>query len=319
MLAPAPRTAIAESAEEPVRSYFVVLNRGSGRKKDEEAREAIERVFSEAGREVHFVCIDPGEVAAECQKAARLASEAGGALVAVGGDGTQNAAAQAALAHACPLGVIATGTFNLFARDNGLPLEPAEAAKALLRAEVEPVQVGLLNERVFLVNGSIGLYPQLLQDREVMKERLGRRRWVAVLSGLKTLLGWRRHLDIELELDGRLTSLHTPTLFVGNNRLQLEQAGVSPELASHVGEGRLVAMVARPAGRWAKLRWIARAVFGQLADSPEVDVHALRSLTVAAPRHGTLHAATDGETVQMVPPLRFSVSPRPLLLLKPVE
>lgn len=300
---------------EPIGAFFVVLNRGC---REGGAREAIEKVFAEAGRRVEFVCIEPGEVAVACQRAGRAARDAGGALVAVGGDGTLNAATQAALANGCPLGVVPQGTFNMFARDHGLPLDPEEAARALLDAEIEPVQVGLLNGRAFLVNGSIGLYPQILKDREDFKQRLGRRRWVAVLSGLKTLVGWRRQLDVELELDGRIMQLRTPTLFVGNNRVQLEQAGVSPHEAQEVGHGQLVAMVARPQGRWAKLRWIARALVGQLAHSPEVDVHGLRSLTVAAPRHGVIHAATDGETVEMTPPLRFSVSPRPLLLLKPV-
>src|SRR5690606_26728718 len=117
--------------------------------------------------------VGPGEVVQACRRAARLAQEEGGVMVAAGGDGTINAAAQAALAHDCPLGLIAQGTFNLFARELGLPLEAAEATRALLRAQPEPVQVCLVNEKVFLVNASVGLYPQLLADREKVKQKLG--------------------------------------------------------------------------------------------------------------------------------------------------
>lgn len=302
---------------EPITRFVAVLNRGSGRQQCAEVERQVREVLEAAGREVEFVPIEPGEVPATCLRAARMARDRGGALVAIGGDGTLNAAAQAALANGCPMGVIAQGTFNMFARDHGLPLDAVEAAQVLVDGEIEPVQVGLLNERVFLVNGSIGLYPQLLEDRETLKQKLGRRRWVAVIAGLKTLVGWRRELEIEVELDGHITQLRTPTVFVSNNRLQLHGAGVAPELAAQVGTGRLVALVARPQGRWAKLRWVVRAMFGLLAESPEVDCHALRSLTVAVPRRSFVKTATDGEAVRMAVPLRFSVSPRPLLLLKP--
>ena len=37
-----------------------------------------------------------------------------------------------------------------------------------------PVQVAAVNERIFLVNASVGLYPGLLEDREAYKARFGR-------------------------------------------------------------------------------------------------------------------------------------------------
>lgn len=302
-----------------LRSFFVVLNPGSGEHEAGEVRASIERVLQSAGRQVEFFELRPGEVMSICQAAARRASEAGGALVAVGGDGTLNAAAQAAITHGCPMGVIAQGTFNLFARDHGLPQDAAEGARILLDARPQAVQVGLLNERVFLVNASIGLYPQLLEDRETFKQRLGRHRWVAMLSGLKTVLGWRRELTIEVELDGRIEQLRTPTLFAGNNALQLEMVSAPEPLVREVREGRkLVGLVARPHGRWFKLRLMLRGLLGQVGASPEVDSFAFRSLTVAPAGARKLKAATDGEAIAMQPPLRFSVSPRPLMLLKPV-
>ena len=44
-------------------------------------------------------------------------------------------------------------------------LIPAPATRALLRARVEPAQVGRVNGRLFLVNASLGLYPQLLEGK----------------------------------------------------------------------------------------------------------------------------------------------------------
>lgn len=51
-----------------------------------------------------------------------------------------------------------------------------------------PVQVGTINDRVFLVNASLGVYPELQQNREAYKARFGRSRWVAFVAACATLL-----------------------------------------------------------------------------------------------------------------------------------
>lgn len=297
--------------------FVFILNPGSGGQSTEALREAIASVCEAAGRAYEIVEPPKGEVVAACQRAARRAQDTGAVLVAAGGDGTISSAAQAALAQGCVLGVIAQGTFNFFAREHGLPEEPAEALQLLLDARPQPVNVGLVNGRVFLVNASLGFYPQLLEDREELKLRLGRRRWVAMLAGLMTLLRWQRQLDLEVELDGVLRRLRTPTLFVANSRMQLERIGIEPGLTQAMGQGALVGLAPRPAGPWGKWRLLWRGLVGSLGDSTEVDSFALRSLTVMTRRARVLRVATDGEVVKMVTPLRFALAPQPLLLLKP--
>lgn len=55
-------------------------------------------------------------------------------------------------------GVVQQGTFNYFARTHGIPVDLADAVRHLLRAVPSPVQVAGINQRVFLVNASLGLY-----------------------------------------------------------------------------------------------------------------------------------------------------------------
>jgi diacylglycerol kinase family enzyme len=307
----APRSAAAGA------ELFIVLNLGSGKDDKGAVREAIERELSAAGRRYRFVPVAPGQIVQACLEAARLAREHGGVVVAVGGDGTINCAAQAALAQDCPLGLIAQGTFNLFARELGLPLEPAEATRRLLEAQPEPVQVGTVNQRVFLVNASVGLYPKLLADRELVKQKLGRRRWIALLAGLKSLFEWRLQLVMDAELDGIVTRLRTPSLFVCNNRLQLDRLGIEEQLVRQVGEGRLAAIMARSLGFGTKLRLMARATLGKLGDSQEIASCTLRTLTVSTRNTRRLKVATDGEVQWMDLPLRFAVAPRPLRVMLP--
>jgi diacylglycerol kinase family enzyme len=231
-----------------------------------------------------------------------------------------NCAAQAALAHDCGLGLIPQGTFNLFARQLGVPLDAAAATRALLRARPDPVQVGWVNQRVFLVNASVGLYPQLLADREQVKQKLGRRRWIAMMAALKSVLEWRRQLVLDVEMDGHITQLRTASVFLCNNRLQLQRVGIADNVVEQVGEGRLACVLVRPLGPWTKLRMAAAAIFGKLGEERAVDALPLRSLTVGARGARRLKVATDGEVQVMQLPLHFTVAPRPLqVMLPPLE
>jgi diacylglycerol kinase family enzyme len=314
------REGSAAAAPGPDAEWFIVMNRGSGAAAKDEVRECIAAELNAAGRRHRFVPVAPGEIVQACQEAARLARAEGGILVAAGGDGTTNCAAQAALGQDCALGLIPQGTFNLFARQLGLALEPAAATRALLHATPEPVQVGWANQRVFLVNASLGLYPKLLADREEAKQKLGRRRWIAMLAALRSLLLWRAQLRLDVELDGEVRQLRTASVFVGNNRLQLERVGIPDEVLRQVGEGRLACVFVRPLGTWAKLRMLGAAAFGRLGDESTVDSLALRSITVGARHARRMKVATDGEVAWMQLPVRITVAPQPLrMMLPPLE
>ena len=313
---------------------YVVLNAGSGSHSGDEDQQTMARVFQEAGRPVEFLRIEnPTQIATLAQRAVELAHAHAGVVVAAGGDGTINAVASAVLAGAargqlCAFGVLPQGTFNYFGRAHGIAQDTEAAARALLGASVQPVQVGLVNEQLFLVNASVGLYPQLLEDREAWKQRLGRSRVVAFVSGVATLLRARQQLRLQIEstaatgLPGGTTAprlLRTPTLFVGNNQLQLTRVGIDPAHADAVAHGELAAVVVRPIGT-ASLFWLLlRGIIGRLGDADNIDTFAFKRLTVAPKGRKRIKVATDGETRWLATPLRFEVSPQPLMLMVPSE
>jgi diacylglycerol kinase family enzyme len=218
------------------------------------------------------------------------------------------------------MGVVPQGTFNYFARTHGIPTDTEAAARGLLQARVSPVQVGLLNDRVFLVNASLGLYPQLLQDREAFKQQFGRYRFNAVLAALGTILRQHREWTLELDLGERSVTVRTVTLFVCNNRLQVEQLGLPQAPAT--GAGALAAVMVRPMGRLGMLGLAVRGALGRLAEASNAVDFAFRRLSVA-PAHGqrvrSLRVAMDGEVLHLRTPLTFAVAPRPLQLLVPPD
>lgn len=299
-----------------------VVNGKAGSSDADAKRDAIESGLREAGRTgtVHFAA--PGELARVARDGAAKALADGSAVVAVGGDGTINTVAQAAHAAGCAMGVLPEGTFNYFAREHGAPTETAEALRWLLDARPEPAQVSAINERVFLVNASLGLYPDLLQDRERWTARFGRSRLVALGAALATLLRAQDALKLWIEWDGKLREVRTLTLFVGNNRLQLEQLGLGDTGAQVEGgaaDGHITAVILKPIGTVAMVGLMLRGALGQLGDAGGVEHFVCQKLIVAPTLtlgRRRVKVAFDGEVEWMSSPLAIRVLPKPLWLLK---
>ncbi|OZI74043.1 diacylglycerol kinase [Bordetella genomosp. 12] len=293
----------------------IIINTGSGRDDAGQVQALIGEALRAAGRQYVIHPVDDARRLAEIARdVVARARQEGGVVVAAGGDGTLNAVAGAVLGSGVPFGILPQGTFNYFGRVYGISQDTVQAVQALLSARPQPVQVGLVNGRLFLVNASLGLYPQLLEDREAYKNRFGRRRWVALLSGLVTLWRHRRQLDLTLEYGGQ--RLRTPTLVVGNNALQLRQVGIDQAEAPE--QGKLLAMTLRPVGTWTLYGLLLRGLMSRLGEAEQVSSFAFERLTVGL-RSRRVKVAMDGEICWLDTPLRFEVSPQPLDFLVPAE
>jgi diacylglycerol kinase family enzyme len=306
---------------DPSATLRFILNGQSGSQDGAGTREAIESALAAAGRKGELIYCEPGELLRRSAEAAAQALAERSAIVAVGGDGTINAVAQGAHGAGCVMGVIPRGTFNYFGRTHGIATEVAEAAAQLLVGKPTPVQVAAINDRVFLVNASVGLYPDLLEDREAWKSRFGRNRLVALGAAFATLMRTPNRLKLSIELDGVKRELRTLTVFVGNNRLQLEQVGVAEHDAGiqPTGGGRVTAVVLKPIGTLGMLGLMLRGALGSLGEAEGIEHFEFEHMVVKPPRVMRLRrmkVAFDGEVTRMKPPLVFRVLPEPLYLLK---
>ncbi len=297
-----------------------VINAAAGSNAAEAKRQLIEDALTAANRQGNLLFASPAKLAEVARQATNLAMAKHSAVVAVGGDGTLNTVAQAAHALGCPMGVIPQGTFNYFARTHGMTEEPDILAQQLLTWSPWPVQVAAINEHVFLVNASLGLYPDLLEDREVYKARFGRSRWVAFWAACATLLGAQRRLNMRIEQEGSVRNVRALTLFVGNNRLQLEQLGVPQRAALPNTPGHLTAVMLRPIKTLAMLRLMWHGAMGTLGTAEDIEHFSFERLVVRPsliPSRRGIKVAFDGEVTRLRAPLRFQVLAKPLFLLKP--
>ncbi len=305
----------------PASSLLFVINAAAGSFDVDAKRAVIDAALQARGRTGELLICQPAELAQVARQAAAEAVARGSAVVAVGGDGSLNTVAQAAHAAGCAMGVIPYGTFNYFARTHGIPTDPAAAALLLLDAQPLPVQVAAINDRVFLVNASLGIYPELLQDREAYKARFGRSRWVAFVSACVTLLRAQRRLRLNIKTGSTVRDVQTLTLFVGNNRLQLEQVGAVPEdtVAGTPGHGNMAALMLRPIGTLSMIRLMLHGAMGSLGEAAGVEGFEFQRMVVTptlAPGSRSVLVAYDGEVARMRSPIDIRVLDKPLYLLK---
>ncbi|HSI46558.1 MAG TPA: diacylglycerol kinase family protein [Methylophilus sp.] len=324
------------SADNPNNSFpplFIVLNAGSGAKDATTVANELAKIFHEADQPYElFLCQHGSDLPKMTKKAVEQASHGNGVVAAAGGDGTIRFVAQQVLAAGLPFGVVPLGTFNYFARDNDIPQEVELAAKALIdgmrKNSERQIQVGLLNDEVFLVNASLGLYPQLLADREEFKQQHGRSRIVAKVAAFLTLL--KRDIKMLLRIEhsgGQQQSeeqqnsgeevLPASTIFVGNNAIQLEAIGLQTE-SEHVQNGQLAIIALPPMSAAQRVGVAFHGMLGLLSKSENVTHFACRQLVVEplSRRHKrSVKVAMDGEVSRMQPPLTFRVGPKPLRLV----
>ena len=211
---------------------FILVNAGAGRTDTDASQATIEGALRPAYRWYRIIlATDPSRLTQIARETVREAKACDGAVVVSGGGDSIHTVAHAVLGSGCPMAILPQGTFTYFARAQGIPEDLEQATRALLHACPHPVQVGLVNGQLFLVNASLGLYPKLLEDREAYTRLYGQSRLVALEEGLMTVLRWKRPPRLTLEGHGvststTTTSMRTFTLFLGNNRLQMEQAGI---------------------------------------------------------------------------------------------
>jgi diacylglycerol kinase family enzyme len=295
-----------------MRPVVVIVNGGAGHGHDDQAAADLRAKLADAKLDAELVLAKDGE---QMIATARRALEEGARLVAAGGgDGTINAVASVMAGSGVHFGVLPLGTLNHFAKDLGIPLELDDAVRNLALGVPRQVDVGEVNGRIFLNNSSLGLYPDIVHDREKQQRRLGRGKWPAALWA--TLAALRRYpfLSMRLTVKGETLARRTPFVFIGNNRYTMQ--GLSIGERDHLDDGLLSLYVAQHPTRLGLLRFAVDAMRGKLGSERDFDVLEADGFEIDT-HHGKLRVATDGEVTEMHPPLRYRVRPGALTVLVP--
>jgi diacylglycerol kinase family enzyme len=290
----------------------VLINATAGQGCPDDWPAELEKKFRERGLDARVTLAQSGEQLLAAAKQA----VAGGAsmIVAGGGDGTVSAVASCLAQTGVRLGVLPMGTLNHFAKDLGIPLELEAAIDVIARGRELAVDMGEVNGRLFINNSSLGLYPDIVLDRERQRQRLGRGKWAALLAA--SLHAARRYpvLSLHLEVDGTPLERRSAFVFIGNNEYRMEGFEIGERAA--LSGAALSLYVTQRTGRFGLLRLAVHALFGRLQQAKDFDMLAAKAVVVrTARRH--MRVATDGEVTLMQTPLNYRIRPAVLRVIAP--
>lgn len=289
----------------------VIVNSRSGPGHESGIAERLKNAFAAAGAEAQIsMAADGAEVLRLAQAAAKSDADV---VVAAGGDGTVNSIASALIETDKILGVLPFGTMNHFAKDLLIPLELEDAVKTIVGGNLSRVDIGTVNNHIFINNSSLGLYPSIVRERE-KRQKLGWGKWPAFVWAAFGVLRRYPFLDIKIGVDGNEQRSRTPFIFIGNNEYEMETLHVGHRAC--LDKGQLSLYITNRVSRLDLFRLAFRALFGGL--SQEKDFIAMCTSDVRIDtKHRRLRVALDGEVTVLTPPLHYRTRPGALRVLTP--
>jgi len=238
-----------------------------------------------------------------------------GLFVAAGGDGTINSVIQALVNTDAVLGVIPVGTFNHFARDLGLPLDWRNALDVVISGATRQVDAARVNERFFVNNVSMGLYPELVARRE--EKGRDYPRWKARGYAVIATLQKYPHVSVTVETEHHQEVIRTHVLMVSNNSYDLSRIGIQAPRGT-LEEGRLTIYWLPHLPRLALMRFVAHFLAGRVREAPGFRSFRTMRARMQSPR-SRLQLGIDGEVFTMDTPLIITIVPKSLLVRVPRE
>ena len=276
------------------RTIPALVNKASGTA--DKARDALDANDAFEPREVA-----PDKLEAELKQ---LVAEDVPRILVAGGDGTIATAAGALLGSTIELAILPGGTLNHFSTDLGIPADPVKALAVARSGTARPVDVGSVDERVFLNTSSVGAYVHFVRVREYLEPRFGYR--VASFIAAFRILFQLRMVTVELDVEGERRVYRTPIVFIGSGERELKL----PLLGKRVPNGKRGLHVLVVRGRGAArlmaiaLNAVARGV-KTVSETPELDSFMVDSCTIKLQRESRI--AVDGELVSLGTTLEYSV------------
>lgn len=231
-------------------------------------------------------------------------------VVLAGGDGTLNAAAEALIDTALPMGIVPLGTANDLARTLMIPAALPEACQVIGQGLTHRIDVGCVNDTLFYNVASIGLPVEV--SRRLTPEV--KRKWGVLSYAIAAVRAIResRPFRAEIHVDGEVIRVKTVQISVGNGRHYGGGMTVDEEAAIDDHLLHLYCLKPRHLLRYALLFWALRRGTHKRAEG----VLALSGREFAVFTRRSKPVNTDGELTTWTP-ARFHVLPAAVSVIVP--
>ncbi len=240
-------------------------------------------------------------------------------IIVGGGDGTINATAALLAGSGKIMGALPLGTLNLFVRALGFDPDLGRALDQLRDARPILVDIGTINERIFLHQVSLGLQPRVAKLREKYGYRSRLSKLFAGARAMAVILFDPKSVRLKADIDGEERKLHVPLFLVSNNRLG---EGSTAFLQKSLDQGELGLYVLRDASPRHLVKIASAYLANRIADLDVLDASVARQLTIVprnrfGRRRKRITASLDGEVLRFETPLKIGIRPKSLRVLAP--
>ncbi|MEV3909175.1 diacylglycerol/lipid kinase family protein [Streptomyces canus] len=286
----------------PPRHAYLIMNPRSGGGKV--GRFRLREKAEALGAEVRVLDVTNRQDVAALAR--RAADEGADLLGVAGGDGTQALVAAVAAERDLPFMVISAGTRNHFALDLGLDRDdPSKCLDALTDGVELRIDLGTINDRVFVNNASFGAYASVVQSPAYRDDKAR-----TTVQMLPDLLTHQHGPRLTVRAEG-VTVEQPQAVLVSNNPYRTDDpAGLGHRERLDSGVlGVLGVKVDSAAQAAGMLRGHRAAGLAQLtAQEVVVDADA-----------DTVPVGVDGEALTLATPVRCRIRPRALRVRVPRE
>lgn len=269
----------------------------------------IQRMLEDAMRahnlECRFIRTEHPGHATELAKLAASEADCSG-VVAVGGDGTAFEVACGLMNSNVPMGIIPAGTGNDFIKTVGIPKKPMAALELILQGKPRPVDVGGLNDRLFLNVCGTGFDVTVLDYTLAAKKYC--RGLLPYLIGLIRGIAHYKPTHIRFTANGKTEERDLLICSVANGRYFGGGIAICPEATADDGMLDMIVVEHKP--RWRLPFLVPQLLMGGILKFPFTTHIRCQQCEIHSPG---MRLNIDGEIVN-VDTAKFTVLPGALTM-----
>lgn len=289
----------------------VIMNKSAGSAKSDDIEKSITNAFKEVNIECQVYKIESSEIKNHVKEIVENGIDV---VVAAGGDGTVSTIANLLAGNKTPLAVLAFGTLNHFAKDIGMPLDLEEAVKVIADGKVKMLDIAEVNERRFINNSSIGLYPHMVRKREWVEKQNKSNKWVAMFHAIINTFKRFPLYRVKVGIDGTSINCSTSAIFVGNNKYKMEL--FNPGTRSRLDEDTLTLYLTHCKTRFCMIKLAFLSLFNMLDPTKDFENYYIKEVTLETKKK-TIAVSVDGEVIHLNSPLNYKILPKILPVIVP--
>lgn len=285
--------------------YTFIVNPAAGNGYALKTEQSLRNALDNASIAYEFVHTSYPEDATRLAREASLRPDCEG-VIAVGGDGTAYEVACGLMGTNVPLGIIPAGTGNDFIKTVNIPKKPLEALDRIIHGQAKPVDVGRLNQRMFLNVCGTGFDVQTLEYTLAAKKYA--RGILPYLIGLVRTIFSYKPVHVSFTVDGDTQERDVLLCSIANGQFIGGGIPVCPDARPDDGLMDMVIVETKP--RWKIPFYLPGLLMGRI-DKFKITTHKRCNAMIIESKGMKLNV--DGEILTM-DRAEFQIMPGKLML-----